>query len=105
MKIYTAEYNASTPTEKKVSVPLNSDYGLGVKVKVNGEEVRFKEGELKFVTDGAELSAKDVDGWQEAEFTSSSESKTKAVDVVADVSGRSNLSYEENFAGTSESMF
>lgn len=37
MKIITLEYNANAPTPKQVSVPLYSDYTLGVKVTKDGQ--------------------------------------------------------------------
>lgn len=36
MKYITLEYDMNSPRDKAVSVPLDSDYGLAVKVYKNG---------------------------------------------------------------------
>lgn len=39
MKIYTANYDADRPSTKALEVPLNSNYGVGVKVTHNGRTI------------------------------------------------------------------
>lgn len=36
MKYYTIDYNANQPSNKQISVPTDSDYGVAVKIEKDG---------------------------------------------------------------------
>lgn len=77
MKYFTLDYNANAPTPKCIKVPVNSEYGVAVKV--------YKDEQLV----SADLSVDGVacvegfDGWQLAELSSGNVETMKSLDVEA----------------------
>lgn len=77
MKYFTLDYNQNAPTPKCIKVPVNSEYGVAVKV--------YKDGQLV----SADLSVDGVacvegfDGWQLAELSSGNVETMKTLDVTA----------------------
>lgn len=77
MKYFTLDYNANAPTPKCIKVPVNSEYGVAVKV--------YKDEQLV----SADLSVDGVacvegfDGWQLAELSSGNVETMKTLDVEA----------------------
>ena len=93
MKYYKAEFDANRKSSKRVTVPLNSRYGVAVKVRVNGEDLSFKDGELKIVDGARELSASgEIAGYTTFKLDSGSEAKQRELRVSACID--SNLNYE-----------
>ena len=77
MKYFTLDYNANAPTPKCIKVPVNSEYGVAVKV--------YKDEQLV----SADLSVDGVacvegfDGWQLVELSSGNVETMKTLDVIA----------------------
>ena len=77
MKYFKLDYNANAPTPKCIKVPVNSEYGVAVKV--------YKDEQLV----SADLSVDGVacvegfDGWQLAELSSGNAEIMKSLDVIA----------------------
>lgn len=46
MKLYTANYEATRPSTKAITVPLNSTFGVAVGVKYDGEDAEIKQDSL-----------------------------------------------------------
>lgn len=46
MKYFTLDYNMNAPTPKCIKVPVNSEYGVAVKVYKDGQKVNVKTDEL-----------------------------------------------------------
>lgn len=61
MKIYKAEYDMNTPIRQRIGVPTNSDYGLAVGLKKNGEKVDLEASDVTLKFGGERLSADIVD--------------------------------------------
>lgn len=67
MKYQILEYNANGPTPQQITVPLNSAYGVAVKVYKDGEEVDVKPGELSV---GGQAAFGQVNGFNTVELSS-----------------------------------
>lgn len=75
MKYYKLEYNANQPSNKQISVPTDSVYGVAVKVYKDGQLV-----DADLSVDGK--NAKElVDGWKAVELSSGTFPATKTLDV------------------------
>ena len=77
MKYFTLDYNANAPTPKCIKVPVNSEYGVAVKV--------YKDEQLvsaDLSVDGATCT-EGPDGWQLAELSSGNVQMMKMLDVTA----------------------
>lgn len=46
MKYYTINYDANYPMLNQINVPLNSEYGIGIRVKRNGQFIPLSEQEV-----------------------------------------------------------
>lgn len=67
MKYFTLDYNMNAPTPKCIKVPVNSEYGVAVKVYKDGEEVDVKPGELSV---GSQAASGQVNGFNTVELSS-----------------------------------
>lgn len=78
MKYQTIVLDVNKPALKQVKVPLESDYGVAVKVCKDGQYVE----DATFALDG--LSAASTrNGWQLFELSSGPEPRTKTLSAVA----------------------
>lgn len=78
MKYSTLEYDMNRPSTKVINVPLDSDYGLAVKV--------FKDGQLiqpSLSVGGQEQATGTREDWQLFELSSGSVPCNKLIDVQA----------------------
>lgn len=78
MKYKTVEFDANCPTPRQVTEPLNSAYGVAVKVKENGQYV-----DCALSVDGLS-AARGPDGWLLAELSTGSAPATKELCVKAE---------------------
>lgn len=76
MKVYTNKFDLAKPITNQITVPLNSDYGVAVKVKKDGEYV-----EGASVTVDGKNADELADGWKVVELTSGNAPVTKTLDV------------------------
>jgi len=67
MKYFTLDYNANVPTPKCIKVPVNSEYGVAVKVYKDGEKVDVKTDELSV---GGQAASGQVNGFNTVELSS-----------------------------------
>ena len=77
MKYFTLDYNANAPTPKCIKVPVNSEYGVAVKVYKDGQLVSAD------LSVGQTACTEGPDGWQLAELSSGNVETMKTVDVEA----------------------
>lgn len=80
-----------------MSVSLNSNYAVCAKVNVGDNEVKLRDGELKYIVDGNEISAKRIGTWQYSEFESGGVPTAKEVAIEVNAVGRTNAHYEQDF--------
>lgn len=78
MKYATIEYDFNRPTNKVLTEPLNSDYGVAVKVYKDGQLV-----DADLSVDGVACE-EGIDGWKLCELSTNSEEGTKKIIVVVD---------------------
>ena len=78
MKYKTITFDANYPTPRQITEPLNSTYGVAVKVKENSQYI---DGTLYI--DGQSTS-KGPDDWLLAELSTGSTPQTKELDVTAE---------------------
>lgn len=81
MKYYTLEYNMNCPCLKQVVEPLDSTYGLAIRIVKDGQVVPL-EGQGDIVVDGND-GVRLLDTWQLFELSSGSEPQTKMLSVGA----------------------
>lgn len=89
MKYFTLDYNANAPTPKCIKVPVNSEYGVAVKV--------YKDGQLvsaDLSVDGT-VCTEGPDGWQLAELSSGNAETMKTVDVEIGVVKKEHVEIDE----------
>lgn len=93
MKEYQVlEYDVNSPVEKAVSVPLDSVYGLAVKVFKDGEPVELSGDELSV---GGQTGQGEADGYSLFVLSSGSEPCSKQLDVEVSKSGGETYEYGE----------
>lgn len=78
MTYKTVEFDANYPAPRQVTEPLNSTYGVAVKVKENGQYI-----DCALSVDGLS-AARGPDGWLLAEFSTGSAPATKELGVAAE---------------------
>ena len=92
MKEYQVlEYDMNSPRDKAVSVPLDSVYGLAVKVIKDGAPVELSCSELSV---GDHAGEGEADGYSLFVLSSGSEPCTKQLDVEVNKSGGETYDYE-----------
>lgn len=95
MKYLTLEYDVNSPRDKAVSVPLDSDYNLAVKVFKDGEQVELSGAELLVDEQQANEVMK---GYSLFELSTGSTACTKELNVEVNKSGGEKYEYEETKA-------
>lgn len=80
MKVQTLDYNLNQPMAKQITVPLNSTFGVAVKVYKDGEEVDVKPGELSV---GGQAASGQVNGFNTVELSSDNSIGMKQLEVEA----------------------
>lgn len=78
MKYKALTFDANYPTLQAITEPLNSDYGVAVKVYKDGQLV-----DADLSVDGV-ACVEGFDGWKLCELTTNSEEGTKKINVAVD---------------------
>lgn len=80
MNVQTIEFDASTPIQKQITVPTNSDFAVGIKVYRDGEVVDVKRHELSV---NGQIASNQRNGYNIFELSSDSNVGMKQFDVEA----------------------
>lgn len=75
MKYKTLTFDANRPVAKQITEPLDSDYGIAVKVYKDGEPISAD------LSIGETICTEGPDGWKLAELSSGNAETMKTVDV------------------------
>ena len=78
MKYKALTFDANKPIPQQITEPLNSDYGVAVKVYKDGQLV-----DADLTVDGV-ACVEGFDGWKLCELSTNSEEGTKKIIVVVD---------------------
>ena len=96
MKVQTIKYDVDKPTPQQITVPLNSDYSLGVKVYKDGEQIELKSNQLS--VDG-EVATGQENSYNIFELSSGSDVGMKQLDVEMQGGLQGEISLHEEGVG------
>lgn len=80
MNYYTIDYDVNRPMENQITVPMNSEYGIGVRVIKDNEPVNLEMGELS--VNGMSATSQ-VNGYNLYELSSGNDTGMNTLDVEA----------------------
>lgn len=78
MNVQTIEFDASTPIQKQITVPTNSDFAVGIKVYRDGKEVDVKRHELSV---NGQIASDQRNGYNIFELSSNGDVGMTSLDV------------------------
>ena len=81
MKVQTLDYNLNQPMAKQITVPLNSTFGVAVKVTKDGEAADIAMDELSV---GGLTAVSQVDGYNIYELSSGDAGQMNSLNVDVD---------------------
>lgn len=80
MNYYTIDYDVNRPMANQITVPMNSEYGIGVRIIKDNEPVNLEMGELS--VNGMSATSQ-VNGYNLYELSSGNVETMKSLDVIA----------------------
>lgn len=79
MNYYTIDYDVNRPMANQMTVPMNSEYGIGVRVIKDNEPVNLEMGELS--VNGMSATSQ-VNGYNLYELSSGNDTGMNTLDVA-----------------------
>jgi len=90
MQYKTLTFDANKPITKQITEPLNSDYGIAVKMKVDGQYV-----DIESLSVNGTSSTETRNGWTLAELSTGSTPDLKLMDVEIGAAKKEHVEIDE----------